>query len=252
MHDDHDEISGVNPPARRQLPHTKAWASIAFGLGVSAVLAVLLFSAIGNAREAARRNSANCLMKQLGLAMHNYHDEYKSFPPQAIVDAKGRPLLSWRVLILPYMEQSELYKQFRLDEPWDSPHNKKLMARIPGSYQGPKSAGGMKTNYVLAVGKGAAYTGSDAVTENQIPDGTSQTFMIVEADNDHAVFWTQPKDLTYNPAKPVNGLGQLWDGGFHVAIWDGSVRFIPVDTDPNELRAGFDPADGRGMSIDSY
>ena len=81
-------------------------------------------------------------MKQIGLAMHNYHDANKSFPAQASFDASGRPLLSWRVLLLPYLEQNELYKQFHLDEPWNSEHNRKLIAKHAGGLRDARPQGG--------------------------------------------------------------------------------------------------------------
>lgn len=191
-------------------------------------------------------------MMQFGLAMHNYLDEHKSFPPQAITDKSGRPLLSWRVALLPYMEATALYEEFHLDEPWDSPHNIKLVSRMPSYYQSLAGERGTKTNYLLPVGKGALYTGTGAVSLKQLPDGTSKTFLIVEADNDQAVTWSEPKDLAYDPANPMRGLGKLWGSSFNVLLADGSVRYFSTNTDPRELRAGFDPADGRGPKYDDY
>src|SRR5438093_7201056 len=82
-----------------------------------------------NEKEA-RQTSVNNL-KQLALAMHNYHDTYGHLPPAALKNKKGKPLLSWRVALLPFVEEDKLYKEFRLDEPWDSAHNKKLLAKMP-------------------------------------------------------------------------------------------------------------------------
>ena len=228
-----------------------AWTIFAAAILIL-ILTGLAALGIRGARRAARRNSATCQMMQFGLAMHNYLDEHKSFPPQAITDKSGRPLLSWRVALLPYMEATALYEEFHLDEPWDSPHNIKLVSRMPSYYQSLAGERGTKTNYLLPVGKGALYTGTGAVSLKQLPDGTSKTFLIVEADNDQAVTWSEPKDLAYNPANPTRGLGKLWGGNFHVSLADGSVRVLSTNTDPRELRAGFDPADGRGPNVDGF
>ena len=88
-------------------------------------------------RGSAARSQCINNLKQIGLAMHNYHDQHKSFPPAYTVDKAGKPLLSWRVLILPYLEQNALYKEFHLDEPWDSPHNRTLIDRMPPTYRCP-------------------------------------------------------------------------------------------------------------------
>ena len=91
------------------------------------------------AENAARSQCINNL-KQIGLAMHNYHAMHKTFPPAYTVDKAGKPLLSWRVLILPYLEQDALYKEFHLDEPWDSEHNRALIDRMPATYRCPDAA----------------------------------------------------------------------------------------------------------------
>src|SRR4051794_3818491 len=105
------------------------------GLGstlvVLAVLIALLVPAVQAAREAARRSQCVNNLKQIGLAMHNYNSAYDVFPPAVITDPDGKPLLSWRVLLLPFLDEQALYEQFKLDEPWDSPNNKPLLSRMP-------------------------------------------------------------------------------------------------------------------------
>ena len=90
-------------------------------------------------RENAARTVCINNLKQIGLAMHNYHDRHKSLPSAYTVDKAGKPLLSWRVLILPYLDQEALYKEFHLDEPWDSEHNKPLSAMVVKVYRSPAS-----------------------------------------------------------------------------------------------------------------
>ena len=94
----------------------------------------LILPAIQRVRMAANDITTQNNLKQIGIAIHNYHDEHSAMPPQAVCDKDGKPLLSWRVLLLPYMEQEALYRQFKL-EPWDSPTNKPLSAGIPNTYR---------------------------------------------------------------------------------------------------------------------
>ncbi len=174
-------------------------------------------------------------LKQIALACHAYHDSYRGFPPPFLRDKnnrEGKPLLSWRVAILPYIEQQDLYEQFKLDEPWDSPHNKKLIAQMPKIYApvgGKKTKPGL-TYYQVFVGPGTAFEDLEGqrwagVRFSQILDGTSNTLMVVEAGE--PVIWTKPDDLPYDPKKPLPKLGGLFPDGFHAALCDGSVQFIP-------------------------
>ncbi len=146
-----------------------------------------LVDAIAAARQNAQRMQSMNNLKQLGMAMHNYHDTYKRFPPAASYDASGKPLLSWRVLILPYIEQKALYDQFKLDEPWDSEHNKKLIPIVVKTYQDPNA--GLKpgmTTYLVPVGEGTVFGGKESLRLRDIIDGTSNTLMIVSVTPDRA------------------------------------------------------------------
>src|ERR1700731_3796855 len=106
-------------------------------IAIIGVLIALLLPAVQSAREAARRAQCTNNLKQIGLAFHNYHSANNAFPRAAITDKQGKPVLSWRVAILPYIEQQELYKKFKRDEPWDSPHNKALLKEVPTTYVCP-------------------------------------------------------------------------------------------------------------------
>ncbi|MCL4191413.1 MAG: DUF1559 domain-containing protein, partial [Thermoguttaceae bacterium] len=103
------------------------------------VLVALLLPAVQAAREAARRSQSMNNLKQIGLAMHNYYDSYRTLPAQANYDPQGKPLLSWRVQLLPFLEQQALYAQFHQDEPWDSAHNKTLIDKMPPVYRSASS-----------------------------------------------------------------------------------------------------------------
>ena len=199
-------------------------------------------------KKASGRMISSNNLKQLALAMHIHHDAKRKFPAQAITDANGKPLLSWRVSILPYIEQQELYKQFKLDEPWDSPHNKKLIARMPKTYLSPQSkAGPGKTTYLVPVGKNTIFGGAP-ITLSRIPDGTSNTLMIVEANDKSAVIWTKPDDLKINPANPLQGLTNTRKQ-FLAAFADGSVRSIPLTLPAATLNNLFQYNDGNAVNL---
>src|SRR5262249_52947907 len=139
----------------------------------------------------------------------------KRFPAAAIVDKDGKPLLSWRVAILPYLDEKELYEQFHLDEPWDSEHNRKLIDRMPAVYTNPElGALGQKTVYLAPAGDGTMFADKKGMTLKSIVDGTSNTIMLVEADADHAVEWTKPDDLKFDPKQPTAGLTGIRPGAF--------------------------------------
>ena len=179
-------------------------------------------------------------MKRLGIAIHNYHDTYNRFPPAYSTDKDGKPLLSWRVLVLPYVEQQTLYEQFHLDEPWDSEHNKTLIAKMPTAFRSPNSkAEPGKTNYLGVSGQQGIFPGQDKIGFRDVMDGTSNTVMIVESSDTSAVIWTKPDDYVPDAKDPKKGLLGLWKGGFNAGFADGSVRFLNETIDDDTLRALF-------------
>jgi len=216
-----------------------AFASDAPQLATIGVATALLLPAVQAAREAGRRNQSSNQLKQIGLAMHNYHDVHKQFPARAILDKQGKPLLSWRVSILPYLDQKELYDQFHLDEPWDSEHNRKLIDRMPAAYGNPNFPGATTTLYQVPAGKGAMFGGAEGLKMRNMTDGTSNTIMALEVNPEQAVPWTKPVDLEYNPRQPLEGLGKVRAGGFQALFADGHVTLISNDVDPDQLRALF-------------
>jgi len=182
-------------------------------------------------------------LRQIGLAMHNYHDTYRHFPTVANFDKADKPLLSWRVHLLPFLDQVELYKQFHLDEPWDSEHNKKLIEKMPAPYRSTKNKELLKegkTTYLGPVGEHMLFSGTaKTVGVQNIIDGTSNTIMLVDADDDHAVIWTKPDDLKIDPKDPKAGLRNSPGPGFLVGLCDGSVRFLKASVDLKTLYALF-------------
>ncbi len=196
-----------------------------------------LVPAVQKVREAAARTQSQNNLKQIGIALHDYHDTYKKLPAPAIYDKNGKPLLSWRVAILPYIEEGELYKQFKLDEPWDSEHNKKLLAKIPKVYaplvDKPKNP--YATYYQAIVGPGAAWEPNMQFRIFDFQDGSSQTMLVAEAAA--AVPWTKPDDIAYDPKKPLPRFGGLFPNGFNAVFGDGSVHFISRKISQKTLHA---------------
>jgi hypothetical protein len=185
-------------------------------------------------------------LKQLALAMVAYADDHEGemAPPAAITDNNGKPLLSWRVAILPHIGQEKLYKEFRRDEPWDSDHNKKLIAKMPKVFRAPGSkAGDGKTTYLLPVGKGAAFPASDSKVKFPagFSDGTSQTILLVDADDDRAVPWTKPDDLKYDADDPAKGLAARNGKEFLAGFAADNVNAVSKSASKDSLRASFTP-----------
>jgi hypothetical protein len=213
---------------------------------VMGVLVALLLPAVQAAREAARRNTSINNLRQLSLGILNYESAKKTLPTQAICNKEGKPLLSWRVQILPYLEEQELYNQFHLDERWDSEHNKALIPRMPHVYSNPnaKTDDG-KTNYLAVVGKECVFEGTDkAVGLRNVTDGTSRTITFVEADADKSVEWTKPDDLHFDANNPTAGLGHVRPGGWLAAYLDGHTEFISNSIDPGMVKAMITKAGG--------
>lgn len=191
---------------------------------------------IARARESANRMRSANNLKQMALAMHNYNAVYNRFPPAAIRSKDGKPLLSWRVAILPFIDKDALYKEFHLDEPWDSEHNKKLQEKMPKVYLplNVEPQPGM-TFYQVFTGKGTTFDNPKGVKILDVTDGTSNTILIVEGAN--AVPWTKPEDLPYDRNQPLPKLGGEFPDSFPAAFCDGSVRFLPRNLPEQQLRA---------------
>jgi hypothetical protein len=194
-------------------------------LMASAAGAFLGQAAFGAANQAENTVVKNHL-KQLALAMHNYHDVYKRFPPAAIRDAEGRTLLSWRVALLPFIEENKLYQQFHLDEPWDSPHNKPLIEKMPDTLR-PRSAtvrAEGKTTLLVPVGKQTIFGPPEGVPIREITDGTTNTILIVDADEAHAVVWTKPDDLNVDGVDAKQAVFGTRKDGVLCTFADGHVQ----------------------------
>jgi len=193
--------------------------------------------------DSAAGNRSKNNLKLIGLAMHQYHDVMKGFPPPAMKDKNDKNLLSWRVALLPHLNEAKLYQQFNLDEPWDSEQNKKLIAKMPEVFALPgiKTKEPGQTHYQVFVGKQTVFEplkdtkkpGAN-VKIAQITDGTSLTIMVVEAAE--PVTWTKPDDLPFDPKGSLPRLGVYGDV-INALFCDRAVHTFRKKLDKGTLRA---------------
>src|SRR5262249_8553508 len=158
------------------------------------------------------------------------------FPPAALMSKNGKPLLSWRVALLPFLEEDQLYKRFKLDEPWDGPNNKKLLSEMPRSFSPVQDEAAKRgeTYYQAFVGPGALFESGRKIRMADITDGTSNTVLVAEAAA--AVPWTKPEDLPFDANKPLPKLGGFAKDSLNVAFADGAVHLIKKDFDEKTMK----------------
>ncbi len=201
-----------------------------------AVAAAIFMPAVAQARQSASRTQAMNNMKQIALAMHNFADANQKFPAAVLYGPNGKTPYSWRVAILPYIEQDALYRQYKFDEPWDSEANRRVLAQMPAVFRNPgDDAKSTNTAYFVLTGAGPMFGDNKAPTFADITDGTSNTLMIVEAKRE--IPWTKPEDIEYDAKQPLPKFGGFFPGGFNAGFGDGSVRFIQDKVDEQSLRA---------------
>ena len=205
----------------------------------------------GDLRVAAMRPIAEADLRQIGMALHQYHDAMQSFPT-AVVDKTGKPLLSWRVALLPQLGADNLYRQFKLDEPWDGPNNKALVSQMPKIFAPPRTDTYGYTFYRGFTGPGTwlpPQTGPRPVGTriSNITDGTANTILVAEAAE--AVIWTKPEEMEFAPGK-VPAIGGVFGSGTHALFADGSVRFLRKGLDQRNLAMLIQIADGGVADFD--
>ncbi len=259
--DDFEEEARPRKPRRRDddlddrpaRPAAKSKVPLVLGIVAGVLLLVccgggaLVYFGFTKVRDASGRMVATNNMKQIGLGAENYLFTNGAMPTNSY-DAAGKPLLSWRVHILPFIEQEALYRQFHLNEPWDSPHNKTLLAQMPQTYATPaqrKGGATTKTYYRGFAMPGALMEPPPAARRNDprpgvkqadIKDGPSNTILCVEAGE--AVDWTKPDDLAWVFGQPVPAFGADRDANeFLVCFADGSVRAVSKKIAPDQLKA---------------
>jgi hypothetical protein len=206
--------------------------------GLQTLVSPVFFAVRGSSERTLGANN----LRQIALALHAYAQDHEGrLPPPAIYGKDGKALLSWRVAILPYLEMNDLYKEFKLDEPWDSAHNIKLLERMPQVFTVTKHKA--ETHYQVLVGTGAAFEGAKGISLSDFPDGSSNTILVVEASP--AVPWTKPADVTFDPKGPLPRLGGPFPDGYHIALVDTTIHFLR-SADPEVLRGMILRNDGRG------
>jgi prepilin-type processing-associated H-X9-DG protein len=208
-------------------------------LGGLGFLVALLLPAMRPSREAGRR--AHCFnnLKQIALGLNLYCEEYGALPPAYTVDKDGKPLHSWRTLILPFMEQKALYNVIDLTKPWDDPANQKARDAILPMYLCLSKDGSMnQSTYLAIVAPGGCFLATESRKLSDITDDHAKTLMVIEVDKDHSVPWMSPVDadealilsLTKSASLPHRE-------GMHAAFVDGHVAYLSMDTEAKILRA---------------
>lgn len=217
----------------RKADRQYALSCIALAVGLLVLIGLLFWPDMQRSRRGQQPKCKNHL-RQIGFALHNYHDKYLSLPPAFVRGPDGKPWHSWRVLILPFMDQQKLYDEYRFDEPWNGPHNQKLLNRRPEAFQCPQAKGKIPssdTSYVAVVGSETAWPAPEAASFSDFRDGTSNTILVVEV-RDAGVPWLAPDDLTFEEAcvVPSDKSGRrpcsFHVGGAQALLGDASAHFF--------------------------
>jgi hypothetical protein len=252
-------ISKINSGQPRSWLQISVWTVVKLILVLSCAFCLLawLARAVAAAREAARRSQCTCNLCQIKLALHNYHETYKTLPPAYIADANGKPMHSWRMLIMPFMEQSTLYNTYDFNEPWDGPNNIKLLDSMPSILACPSrfNVPTNLTSYVVVTGPGTMFPGATSVKFDDVTDGLSNTLMVVEVSNVN-IPWTAPWDLDVrsmrfqlnDPKRPA--ISSEHPGGANVVLGDASTRFLYESITPGNLRALITINGGEGKTAE--
>ncbi|QDT36272.1 DUF1559 family PulG-like putative transporter [Stratiformator vulcanicus] len=218
--------------------------AVAFVVAHVLVVAVwLALPSVSSGRGPTRRSMCMNHLKQIGFALHNYHDQWGSFPPAVTYGPDGEPWHSWRVLILPYLDQSPLYDQYDFDEPWDGPNNLSVTRVQLHVYQCPSANMLFKneTHYFAVTGANTVFPPSGCCSLNQITDGSSNSLATFERSGSD-VPWAAPIDPVFDPARlPGDPFGSLGARSYHSSscqflFCDGAVRGLSPDIPPDTFR----------------
>jgi hypothetical protein len=203
--------------------------------------------------ELSCRSSCQNNLKQIALAMHNYAHRYGALPPAYVADSQGKPVHSWRVLLLPFLGEEELYKRYSFDEPWDGLNNCKLHKEIIRGYQclsdtGPRADSTM-TSYVVVTGEHTAFPGARSVKFSDFRRPLDDSLLIVEVANS-GIHWIEPRDLSFSemdskidgkPGKSISsGHGWSWEYSYPAVVCavyaDGHAGCLPLTLSPDALK----------------
>jgi hypothetical protein len=251
-----EEILFIADEPMSRAPASRRWRVFRWlvAAGIAAVVVIVLgLGAVKAVRQSWCDQCAGRL-RRLGQAMHAYHEAHGHFPAPALARSDGSPLLSWRVALLPHLGYRSLYERFHLDEPWDSPHNRALVAEMPPEFACPggegQSAG--RTGYRVIVGPdtdlGSVNTPFErgrGVDLREITDGASNTILVIETAEQ--IPWTKADDLQWSPGGPLPALASPHPGGSHVVTAAGSTKFLKSTINPASLLSGLTINGGEGF-----
>lgn len=223
-------------------------AVVAGGLLAIATIALLLFMvvfpAVANVRSSSHKNECAKNLRRITLALHQYEAKYGSFPPAYLADAQGKPMHSWRVLLLPFLGYEHVYRQYNFAEPWDGPRNMSLRRAMPPEYACPADPDARsqdETNYMVLVGSETMFPKTGCVKREMVTDGVQNTLLLVETPAS-GVCWMEPKDMDFGQmqftmnGKPGIDIGSRHLGGAHVVTVDGECHFLQEDATPDIVR----------------
>lgn len=220
---------------------------------ITVVVLLLAMVMLGLPRTPNKSTICRNSLKTLALSLENYHDAYGCFPPAYVADENGKPMHSWRVLILPFLGCGDLYQKYRFDEPWNGPNNSKLAKHMPWLYRCPcqeTKSSPVTTNYVAVTGPGTMWPGQKTICVRDVTDGTCDTLILVESAN-CGIHWMEPRDLDLatmplkiNPSS-APGISGGHPGGAQAALADGSVKLLYDSLPPDAIKALVERNDGK-------
>jgi len=214
-------------------------ATVLLVLGTGVVLIAMLLPPVHRGREAARRSQCKNNLKQIGLALHQYEVEYHALPPAYTVDADGKPLHSWRTLILPYLDQLPLYNRIDLSKPWDDPANSEAFNTSVTVFDCPSDRYPKRhTTYLAVVAANGCFRPTEPRLLSEVTDGLTETLMVIETPSDRSVPWMSPQDADESLVMSIGSGSKLAHvGGIHAALCDGTVRFLNAELPADVRRA---------------
>ena len=240
------EFAEVLTPVRQGTELTIQVNELIAAFAITALMERFSLPTIEEARTANRREQNRRNLRQLGLAIHNHESAYNRIPSSVIVDPNSGEKRSWRIDVLPFMKEMELWREYRRDQPWDSEHNLKLIEKMPALFRHPESkAPPGHTVYQMVHGEEIGFRTQESMTFNEVTDGLSNTLMFVEVEDKFAVPWTKPEDVEIDPDNPWPPLGGHNQEGVFAVFFDGSIRVIPYWLEPEALWQMMTRADGK-------
>lgn len=218
--------------------------SLAVGAIVIGVSVGIIGPAVTAARAASLKSQSSDRLQLIAQAMLQYQAEHGRFPPAYVADAKGKPMHSWRVLLLPYLGERSLYQQYDFNQPWDSPTNMAIVTRMPEAYGSPGDPGVAlhDTSYLVIVGRNTVFPGNGSLNTNDITDGPANTLLVVES-TESGICWLEPRDLEASKmdygvnTAASNCIRSHHPYGAQAAFADGKTHYLTNDLSAEFIEA---------------